>query len=166
MIFELSRRDVALRNRFSSCFSQGSSTINVCMPSRHGDTGHGWAGDFAGIQNSCIKSVYSCVPFMPVTLTESEPGISRKCKSFERAGVKNGILFNAIILGGFSQDRALPLCSAGRNWQVSLDSLTSPLKLLVNLTNVTLKTYEGMMHSLCHQEMMDIKQFSLILCQP
>ncbi|XP_006871913.1 PREDICTED: acyl-protein thioesterase 1 isoform X2 [Chrysochloris asiatica] len=33
------------------------------------------------------------------------------------------------------------------------------LKTLVNPANVTFKTYEGMMHSSCKQEMMDVKQF-------
>ncbi|MEJ1286768.1 lysophospholipase 1 [Cricetulus griseus] len=33
------------------------------------------------------------------------------------------------------------------------------LKALVNPSNVTFKVYEGMMHSSCHQEMMDVKQF-------
>nr|XP_054512716.1 acyl-protein thioesterase 1 isoform X8 [Pan troglodytes]XP_054972529.1 acyl-protein thioesterase 1 isoform X5 [Pan paniscus] len=33
------------------------------------------------------------------------------------------------------------------------------LKTLVNPANVTFKTYEGMMHSSCQQEMMDVKQF-------
>ncbi|ELW72535.1 Inositol 1,4,5-trisphosphate receptor type 2 [Tupaia chinensis] len=32
------------------------------------------------------------------------------------------------------------------------------LKTLVNPTNVTFKTYEGMMHSSCQQEIMDVKQ--------
>uniref|UniRef100_A0A8C2M9M4 Acyl-protein thioesterase 1 n=1 Tax=Cricetulus griseus TaxID=10029 RepID=A0A8C2M9M4_CRIGR len=33
------------------------------------------------------------------------------------------------------------------------------LKALVNPSNVTFKVYEGMMHSSCQQEMMDVKQF-------
>ncbi|XP_053414541.1 acyl-protein thioesterase 1 isoform X4 [Nycticebus coucang] len=39
-------------------------------------------------------------------------------------------------------------------------SLTSEkLKTLVNPANVTFKTYEGMMHNSCQQEMMDVKLF-------
>ncbi|XP_008070580.1 acyl-protein thioesterase 1 isoform X1 [Carlito syrichta] len=39
-------------------------------------------------------------------------------------------------------------------------SLTAEkLKTLVDPANVTFKTYEGMMHSSCQQEMVDIKQF-------
>nr|XP_014332546.1 PREDICTED: acyl-protein thioesterase 1 isoform X2 [Bos mutus] len=39
-------------------------------------------------------------------------------------------------------------------------SLTAEkLKTLVNPANVTFRTYAGMMHSSCQQEMMDIKQF-------
>uniref|UniRef100_A0A8C2MB41 Acyl-protein thioesterase 1 n=1 Tax=Cricetulus griseus TaxID=10029 RepID=A0A8C2MB41_CRIGR len=33
------------------------------------------------------------------------------------------------------------------------------LKALVNPSNVTFKVYQGMMHSSCQQEMMDVKQF-------
>uniref|UniRef100_A0A8C3X0G8 Acyl-protein thioesterase 1 n=1 Tax=Catagonus wagneri TaxID=51154 RepID=A0A8C3X0G8_9CETA len=33
------------------------------------------------------------------------------------------------------------------------------LKTLVNPANVTFKTYDGMMHSSCQEEMMDVKQF-------
>lgn len=33
------------------------------------------------------------------------------------------------------------------------------LKALVNPANVTFKVYEGMMHSSCQQEMMDVKYF-------
>ncbi|XP_037703540.1 acyl-protein thioesterase 1-like [Choloepus didactylus] len=36
---------------------------------------------------------------------------------------------------------------------------TEKLKTLVNPANVAFKTYGGLMHSSCHQEMMDIKQF-------
>uniref|UniRef100_A0A8C7ACI6 Phospholipase/carboxylesterase/thioesterase domain-containing protein n=1 Tax=Neovison vison TaxID=452646 RepID=A0A8C7ACI6_NEOVI len=80
------------------------STIDVCKTSHHGDTGHGRAGDLAGIRSSCIKSIYLHVPIMPVTLTltmampswfniigllpdskEGEPGVRRKCESFDRA---------------------------------------------------------------------------------
>uniref|UniRef100_A0A8C7AG08 Alpha/beta hydrolase n=1 Tax=Neovison vison TaxID=452646 RepID=A0A8C7AG08_NEOVI len=39
-------------------------------------------------------------------------------------------------------------------------------KKLVNLTNLTLKTYEGMMHGSCHQEMIGIKQFIDKFSQP
>ncbi|XP_058286479.1 acyl-protein thioesterase 1 [Hylobates moloch] len=37
--------------------------------------------------------------------------------------------------------------------------MVEKLKTLVNPANVTFKTYEGMMHSSCQQEMMDVKQF-------
>ncbi|KAK2117178.1 acyl-protein thioesterase [Saguinus oedipus] len=43
---------------------------------------------------------------------------------------------------------------------VTFGSLTvEKLKTLVNPANVTFKTYEGVMHSSCQQEMMDVKQF-------
>uniref|UniRef100_A0A8D1BJ04 Acyl-protein thioesterase 1 n=1 Tax=Sus scrofa TaxID=9823 RepID=A0A8D1BJ04_PIG len=40
------------------------------------------------------------------------------------------------------------------------------LKTLVNPANVTFKTYEGMMHSSCQQEMLDVKQFIEKLLPP
>ncbi|KAL2766709.1 acyl-protein thioesterase 1 isoform 4 [Daubentonia madagascariensis] len=103
--------------------------------------------------------------------------------------VKNGIPSNRIILGGFSQGGALSLYIALTTQQklagvtalscwlplrasfqchgdcdplvpMMFGSLTvEKLKTLVNPANVTFKTYEGMMHSSCHQEMMDVKQF-------
>ncbi|XP_012660230.1 acyl-protein thioesterase 1-like isoform X3 [Otolemur garnettii] len=46
-------------------------------------------------------------------------------------------------------------------------SLTAEkLKTLVNPANVTFKTYEGMMRSLCQQEMMDVRQFTDQLLPP
>ena len=67
MILVPSRGDAAHRRHFRSCFSHGS-TLDVCTPSHHGDTEHGWAEDFAGIRSSRIKYIYPRVPVMPVTL--------------------------------------------------------------------------------------------------
>ncbi|XP_006874612.1 PREDICTED: acyl-protein thioesterase 1-like isoform X2 [Chrysochloris asiatica] len=86
--------------------------------------------------------------------------------------VKNGILSNRIIFRGFSQgggpingvnkDISILQCHGDCDPLVPLmfGSLTvEKLKTLVNPVNVTFKTYEGMMHSSCKQEMMDVKQF-------
>uniref|UniRef100_A0A2K5ESP3 Acyl-protein thioesterase 1 n=1 Tax=Aotus nancymaae TaxID=37293 RepID=A0A2K5ESP3_AOTNA len=119
-----------------------------------GDTGHGWAEAFAGIRSSHIKYICPHAPVMPVTLNMN----------------MNGIPSNRIILGGFSQG---PISGANRDISIlqchgdcdplvplMFGSLTvEKLKTLVNPANVTFKTYEGMMHSSCQQEMMDVKQF-------
>ncbi|XP_012502796.1 PREDICTED: acyl-protein thioesterase 1-like isoform X2 [Propithecus coquereli] len=106
---------------------------------------------------------------------EDEPGIKHatECiKALIDQEVKNGIPSNRIILGGFSQGGG-PICGANRDISilqchgdsdplvaVMFGSLTAEkLKTLVNLVNVTFKTYEGMMHNSPHQEMMDVKQF-------
>uniref|UniRef100_A0A0D9R4Q4 Acyl-protein thioesterase 1 n=1 Tax=Chlorocebus sabaeus TaxID=60711 RepID=A0A0D9R4Q4_CHLSB len=58
---------------------------------------------------------------------------------------------------------SFPLPIGGANRDNSIlqyygDDPLVPL-MLVNPANVTFKTYEGMMHSSCQQEMMDVKQF-------
>uniref|UniRef100_A0A2K5C5E4 Acyl-protein thioesterase 1 n=1 Tax=Aotus nancymaae TaxID=37293 RepID=A0A2K5C5E4_AOTNA len=171
-----------------------------------GDTGHGWAEDFAGIRNSHIKYICPHAPVMPVTLNmnmampswfdiiglspdsqEDEPGIKQDAENIKALidqEVKNGISSKRIILGGFSQGGALSLYTA-LTMQQKLAGVTAlscwlplcdpflqdisilhccrdcdplvplmfrsltveKLKTLVNPTNVTFKTYEGMMHS-------------------
>nr|XP_037842293.1 acyl-protein thioesterase 1-like [Chlorocebus sabaeus] len=191
-----------------------------------GDTGHGWAEAFAGIRSSHIKYICPHAPVRPVTLNmnmampswfdiiglsphsqEDESGIKQAAENIKALidqEVKNGIPSNRIILGGFSQRRALSLYTAlttqqkladvtalscwlplrasfpqgpvgGADRDISIlqchgdcDPLVplmfgcltvEKLKTLVNPANVTFKTYEGMMHSSCQQEMMDVKQF-------
>ncbi|XP_019290789.1 acyl-protein thioesterase 1 isoform X1 [Panthera pardus] len=65
-------------------------------------------------------------------------------------------------ISGVNRDIAILQCHGDCDSLVPLmiASLTSEkLKMLVNPANVTFKTYQGMMHSSCQQEMMDIKQF-------
>uniref|UniRef100_A0A667IEQ0 Acyl-protein thioesterase 1 n=1 Tax=Lynx canadensis TaxID=61383 RepID=A0A667IEQ0_LYNCA len=65
-------------------------------------------------------------------------------------------------ISGVNRDIAILQCHGDCDPLVPLmiASLTSEkLKMLVNPANVTFKTYQGMMHSSCQQEMMDIKQF-------
>nr|XP_021528582.1 acyl-protein thioesterase 1 [Aotus nancymaae] len=143
-----------------------------------GDTGHGWAEAFAGIRSSHIKYICPHAPVMPVTLNMNMAMPSCPLKIFSQSPlkalidqeVKNGIPSNRIILGGFSQG---PISGANRDISIlqchgdcdplvplMFGSLTvEKLKTLVNPANVTFKTYEGMMHSSCQQEMMDVKQF-------
>ncbi|XP_065735543.1 acyl-protein thioesterase 1-like isoform X2 [Phocoena phocoena] len=104
---------------------------------------------------------------------EDETGIKQAAESVKALigqEVKNGIPSNRIILGEFSQgpisgvnrDISILQCHGVLDPLVPLmfGSLTAErLKTLVNLANVTLKTYGGMIHSSCQQEMMDIKQF-------
>ncbi|XP_037697285.1 acyl-protein thioesterase 1-like isoform X2 [Choloepus didactylus] len=63
---------------------------------------------------------------------------------------------------GTNKDMSILQCHGDCNPLVPLmfGSLTTEkLKTLVNPANVTFKTYGGLMHNSCHQEMMDIKQF-------
>uniref|UniRef100_A0A8C0DLM9 Acyl-protein thioesterase 1 n=1 Tax=Balaenoptera musculus TaxID=9771 RepID=A0A8C0DLM9_BALMU len=65
-------------------------------------------------------------------------------------------------ISGVNRDISILQCHGDLDPLVPLmfGSLTAErLKTLVNPTNVTFKTYGGMMHSSCQQEMMDIKQF-------
>ncbi|XP_025250517.1 acyl-protein thioesterase 1 isoform X2 [Chlorocebus sabaeus] len=65
-------------------------------------------------------------------------------------------------VGGANRDISILQCHGDCDPLVPLmfGSLTvEKLKTLVNPVNVTFKTYEGMMHSSCQQEMMDVKQF-------
>uniref|UniRef100_A0A8C7AKJ7 Acyl-protein thioesterase 1 n=1 Tax=Neovison vison TaxID=452646 RepID=A0A8C7AKJ7_NEOVI len=65
-------------------------------------------------------------------------------------------------ISGVNRDISILQCHGDCDPLVPLmfASLTAEkLKTLVNPANVTFKTYEGMMHSSCQQEMMDIKQF-------
>ncbi|KAL6094293.1 hypothetical protein STEG23_014287 [Scotinomys teguina] len=99
-----------------------------------GDTGHGWAEAFAGIRSSHIKYTCPHAPIMPVTLNmnmampswfdiiglssdsqEDESGLKQAAenvKALTDQEVKNGILSNRTILGGFSQGGALSLYTA------------------------------------------------------
>ncbi|XP_019791976.1 acyl-protein thioesterase 1-like isoform X2 [Tursiops truncatus] len=106
---------------------------------------------------------------------EDETGIKQAAESVKASieqEVKNGIPSNRMILGGFSQ-RGGPISGVNRDISVlqchadlgplvplMFGSLTAErLKTLVNPANVTFKTYGGMMHSSCEQEVMDIRQF-------
>ncbi|XP_065751755.1 acyl-protein thioesterase 1 isoform X3 [Phocoena phocoena] len=65
-------------------------------------------------------------------------------------------------ISGVNRDISILQCHGDSDPLVPLmfGSLTAErLKTLVNPANVTFKTYGGMMHSSCQQEMMDIKQF-------
>uniref|UniRef100_A0A2K5PSJ5 Acyl-protein thioesterase 1 n=1 Tax=Cebus imitator TaxID=2715852 RepID=A0A2K5PSJ5_CEBIM len=65
-------------------------------------------------------------------------------------------------ISGVNRDTSILQCHGDCDPLVPLmfGSLTvEKLKTLVNPANVAFKTYEGMMHSSCQQEMMDVKQF-------
>uniref|UniRef100_A0A2K5Q7W2 Acyl-protein thioesterase 1 n=1 Tax=Cebus imitator TaxID=2715852 RepID=A0A2K5Q7W2_CEBIM len=65
-------------------------------------------------------------------------------------------------ISGANRDISILQCHGDCDPLVPLmfGSLTvEKLKTLVNPANVTFKTYQGMMHSSCQQEMMDVKQF-------
>ncbi|KAL2766707.1 acyl-protein thioesterase 1 isoform 2 [Daubentonia madagascariensis] len=122
--------------------------------------------------NMAMPSWFDIIGLSPDS-QEDEPGIKHAAESIKALidqEVKNGIPSNRIILGGFSQG---PISGVNRDISIlqchgdcdplvpmMFGSLTvEKLKTLVNPANVTFKTYEGMMHSSCHQEMMDVKQF-------
>nr|XP_031297484.1 acyl-protein thioesterase 1 [Camelus dromedarius] len=65
-------------------------------------------------------------------------------------------------ISGVNRDISILQCHGTLDRLVPLmfGSLTAEkLKTLVNPANVIFRTYEGMMHSSCQQEMMDVKQF-------
>lgn len=65
-------------------------------------------------------------------------------------------------ISGVNRDISILQCHGDSDHLVPLEfgALTvEKLKQLVNPDNVTFKTYEGMMHCSCPQEMLDIKQF-------
>ncbi|XP_011850904.1 PREDICTED: acyl-protein thioesterase 1-like isoform X2 [Mandrillus leucophaeus] len=121
-----------------------------------------------------MPSWFDIIGFSPDS-QEDESGIKQAAENIKALidqEVKNGIPSNRIILGGFSQRRG-PVGGADRDISIlqchgDCDPLVplmfgcltvEKLKTLVNPANVTFKTYEGMMHSSCQQEMMDVKQF-------
>ncbi|XP_027254733.1 acyl-protein thioesterase 1 isoform X3 [Cricetulus griseus] len=122
--------------------------------------------------NMAMPSWFDIIGLSPDS-HEDESGIKQAAESVKaliEQEVKNGIPSNRIILGGFSQG---PINSTNRDISIlqchgdcdplvplMFGSLTvEKLKSLVNPSNVTFKVYEGMMHSSCQQEMMDVKQF-------
>ncbi|XP_066891465.1 acyl-protein thioesterase 1-like isoform X2 [Kogia breviceps] len=124
--------------------------------------------------NMAMPSWFDIIGLSPDS-QEDENGIKQAAESVKALidqEMKNGIPSNRIILGGFSQGGG-PISGVNRDISIlhchgDLDPLlplmfgsltVERLKTLVNPTNVTFKTYGGMMHSSGQQEMMDIKQF-------
>ncbi|EGV92773.1 Acyl-protein thioesterase 1 [Cricetulus griseus] len=100
------------------------------------DTGHGWSEAFAEQKLAGVTALSCWLPL--------------------RASFPQG------PINGTNRDISILQCHGECDPLVPLmfGSLTvKKLKALVNPSNVTFKVYEGMMHSSCHQEMMDVKQF-------
>nr|XP_056709965.1 acyl-protein thioesterase 1 isoform X2 [Euleptes europaea] len=122
--------------------------------------------------NMAMPSWFDIIGLSP-DAQEDETGIKQAAenvKSLVEQEVRNGIPSHRIILGGFSQgsincvNKDIPIlqCHGDCDPLVPLmfGSLTSEmLKTMLNPANVTFKTYSGMMHSSCIEEMMDAKQF-------
>ncbi|KAK2504718.1 hypothetical protein MC885_013771, partial [Smutsia gigantea] len=73
------------------------------------------------------------------------------------------------LISGVNRDIPILQCHGDCDLLVPLSygSLTAEkLKTLVNPANVTFKTYKGMIHSSCPQEMVDFKQFTDKLLPP
>ncbi|XP_062040623.1 acyl-protein thioesterase 1-like [Lepus europaeus] len=104
---------------------------------------------------------------------EDEYGIKQavdNVKALIDQAVTSGIPSNRITLEGFSQGTI-----SGSNRDISIFPVPwrlqplgplmfgfltmEKLNTLLNLASVTFKTYEGMRHSSCQQEMMDVRQF-------
>ncbi|XP_030771979.1 acyl-protein thioesterase 1-like [Rhinopithecus roxellana] len=120
--------------------------------------------------NMAMPSWFDIIGLSPDSQGD-ESGIKQaaeKIKALIDQEVKNGTPSNGIILGGFSQgpigdanrDISILQCHGDCDPLVPLmfgSLLVEKLKTLVNPANVTFKTYEGMIHSSCQQEMMDVK---------
>ncbi|XP_029384726.1 acyl-protein thioesterase 1 isoform X4 [Echeneis naucrates] len=104
---------------------------------------------------------------------EDESGIKRASENIKALidqEVKNGIPSHRILLGGFSQASAN---SANKDMHVlqchgDADPLVpfvfgsetaEKMKSLINPANITFKSYRGLPHSACPEEMVDIKKF-------
>ncbi|XP_006795075.1 acyl-protein thioesterase 1 isoform X2 [Neolamprologus brichardi] len=104
---------------------------------------------------------------------EDEAGIKRASENIKALidqEVKNGIPSHRIILGGFSQAAAN---SANKDMHVlqchgDADPLVpyafgiqtaEKMKGLINPANITFKSYRGLPHSACPEEMVDVKRF-------
>ncbi|XP_067887948.1 acyl-protein thioesterase 1 isoform X2 [Heterodontus francisci] len=110
---------------------------------------------------------------LSVESVEDEGGIKNAAESVKEMidlEVKNGIPSHRIILGGFSQAAAdspnkdihALQCHGEADPLVPLTFgvlTVDKLKTIINPDNVVFKSYKGMMHGSCPQEMMDVKQF-------
>ncbi|XP_077666396.1 acyl-protein thioesterase 1 isoform X3 [Eretmochelys imbricata] len=122
--------------------------------------------------NMAMPSWFDIIGLSP-DAQEDESGIKQAAEHVKvliDQEVKNGIPSNRIILGGFSQgaitgvNKDIPIlqCHGDCDPLVPLmfGSLTfEKLKSLINPVDITFKTYSGMMHSSCIEEMMDVKKF-------
>ncbi|XP_018422794.1 PREDICTED: acyl-protein thioesterase 1 isoform X4 [Nanorana parkeri] len=122
--------------------------------------------------NMAMPSWFDIIGLSP-DAQEDDAGIKQAAENIKAIidqEVKNGIPTNRIILGGFSQaaansankDVCVLQCHGESDPLVPLmfGSLTSEkLKSIINPANINFKTYAGLAHSSCNQEMSDIKQF-------
>ncbi|NP_001017616.1 acyl-protein thioesterase 1 [Danio rerio] len=121
--------------------------------------------------NMAMPSWFDIISLNP-NAQEDESGIKRAAENVKALidqEVKNGIPSHRIVLGGFSQsvisknkDISVLQCHGEADPLVPLifGQLTvEKLKSMLKPSNVTFKTYSGMTHSACPEEMMDIKQF-------
>uniref|UniRef100_A0A3B4YIY6 Acyl-protein thioesterase 1 n=1 Tax=Seriola lalandi dorsalis TaxID=1841481 RepID=A0A3B4YIY6_SERLL len=104
---------------------------------------------------------------------EDETGIKRaseNIKALIEQEVKNGIPSHRIILGGFSQasansvnkDMHVLQCHGDADPLVPFvfgSQTAEKMKSLINPANVTFKSYRGLPHSSCPEEMVDMKRF-------
>uniref|UniRef100_UPI003AAA4B8E acyl-protein thioesterase 1 isoform X4 n=1 Tax=Centroberyx gerrardi TaxID=166262 RepID=UPI003AAA4B8E len=105
--------------------------------------------------------------------SEDESGIKRASENLKALidqEVKNGIPSHRIMLGGFSQasansvnkDMHVLQCHGDADPLVPFifgSQTAEMVKSLINPANITFKTYRGLPHSACPEEMVDIKRF-------
>uniref|UniRef100_A0AAZ3NUV1 palmitoyl-protein hydrolase n=1 Tax=Oncorhynchus tshawytscha TaxID=74940 RepID=A0AAZ3NUV1_ONCTS len=104
---------------------------------------------------------------------EDEAGIKRAAENIKAIidhEAKNGIPANRVLLGGFSQaasasgNRDMPILQCHGEMDpmipVQFGAMTAEkLKVIVNPQKITFRTYPGLMHSSCPQEMAAVKEF-------
>ncbi|KOC70714.1 Acyl-protein thioesterase 1 [Habropoda laboriosa] len=121
-----------------------------------GDTGHGWASSMGAVRSPHIKVICPTAPIMPVTLNAGfrmpswfdlrslEPS-GPEDEEGEAIGNKN----TPLLQGHGDCDPIVPY-----RW----GQLTASV-LKQFMTQTEFKTYEGMMHTSCAEEMSDMKKF-------
>uniref|UniRef100_A0A3B5LMD4 Acyl-protein thioesterase 1 n=1 Tax=Xiphophorus couchianus TaxID=32473 RepID=A0A3B5LMD4_9TELE len=141
-----------------------------------GDTGHGWAEAFEVVlvDSDAYSTIYRFDIYgLSPEAIEDEAGIKRaseNVKAMIDQEVKNGIPSHRILLGGFSQaaansankDMHLLQCHGDSDPLVPFmfgTQTVEKMKILINPANVTFKSYHGLPHSACPEEMIDVKRF-------
>ncbi|KZC14745.1 Acyl-protein thioesterase 1 [Dufourea novaeangliae] len=147
-----------------------------------GDTGHGWASSMSAVRLPHIKVICPTAPTMPVTLNagfrmpswfdlrtldpsgvEDEEGIKKA------AEMVHSLIAQEVAAGAAIGNRNTPLLQCHGNCDPIVpyrwgQMTASYLKQF--MTQTEFKTYGGMMHTSCDEEMSDMKKFIEKVLQP